>query len=1252
MHLSVSGAVVVVALADKLIVGTNDSLRATSEVNSPASVASTSPLASVIVVKRDDYAAEDLAEPSAEEFPLATENAPGAASKPKSKLAAPHNVGLAANRPDILNAKWFSAVAVSPSGTFVAAADNLKTLFVFKVSDGNGTLSGKPELVLKQKLAKRSMALTFSADEKTIIVADKLGDAYRFAVVDEPGTEPNLPILGHISVLTDVLLSPDQKFILTADCDEKVRVSHYPLADDIQSFCLGHTRFVTKLLIPTHDHSVVLSGSGDGTIRAFNYLSGDEIGSVSLTNSTKPAESHSAMNGVVALAYHAPSQTVVASLSELNEILGYKIQFTTSPDGQPADVKFYPAFSLPLPSAVLSFGFLSICDTLIVLQRDSTHPLTIISGFSAAVKQPNAELAKAERNSLTEVLLSELGELQKRPEGLDGLFREPFADLFSPTSRQPVAEDEADDAADGSENGRSKKAKSDGKNGMLLTLSNFAGSVAGFSFSCEAPDYDEVRNFLLHRVMQSPTSPSTGSLSQQTVEDVFTKVSRRNLDGFKDGWVGRREGPGFGKVWEQMRSLGILTRMAAEVQPHDRMSHSYTSSMIPSIEKRFGFSSKATGIILSMNDVTHVSLSLITAHFGGSGHRPRWISFGCFLLGLSLILHAAPEIFFPLKAITSKFSSASTATAGNELLCSAKRAATWNASSDIQADMCTDKDSHIGPLVVFGVSHLMMGAGSTTLMILGLPFIDDNSDKQNTPIYFAISFSARIFGPVLGFILGSYCNSIFLDWTDPGFSQTDPRWISAWYLGYLFTGMGLCIFALTMGCFPASIPRPAKKTTTDCQPTHKNPKPSIKQSEISLAESSEKAVTWQDLPRNLKRLLVNGAFMCRACSQMLEGLVIAGYMSFLPKFIGQQFKVSPSEASLAGGVPSVLAVALGVVCGGFLIRRFRPEPRHIALGLTLAACLMSSTYYGVIGLGCEKTTIYGFGSDEQTRTERAQLAVRNASCPSAQSCGCPETEFRPVCHRASGINYYSACHAGCRTALHFNGSKRYHDCSCVTEVATSPLESRSNSTKEVVDADQILVGGLCPKKCPNLYIFIAVMFIALFATGLPLSGSFMVQYRIVDPDLKSLATGFSTLLMSAFGFLPGPILAGAIVDSTCKLWQVKSCGEKGFCLIYDTDDLRWKLHLVIGSVKLVQALLDILMTWKVWDVKFEKQEVEPVSGVTSLPSSRASSPMPPQPAVLAGLESISHDGTILSRTFDDRLSRMLSDEDEETASKV
>ena len=52
------------------------------------------------------------------------------------------------------------------------------------------------------------------------------------------------------------------------------------------------------------------------------------------------------------------------------------------------------------------------------------------------------------------------------------------------------------------------------------------------------------------------------------------------------------------------------------------------------------------------------------------------------------------------------------------------------------------------------------------------------------------------------------------------------------------------------------------------------------------------------------------------------------------------------------------------------------------------------------------------------------------------------------------------------------------------------------------------------------------------------------------------------------------IFVGAIVDSNCRLWSVGECGERGACMLYDNDQLRWKFFLTLGFLKVITALFD------------------------------------------------------------------------------
>lgn len=110
-----------------------------------------------------------------------------------------------------------------------------------------------------------------------IIVADKTGDAYLFP---NSKTDNTILLLGHLSMLLDVIVTEDEKYIVTTDRDEKIRVSMFPNSYNIMSYCLGHKKFVTNILELPHDKSTLVSCGGDGVFILWNYESGKKLLSV------------------------------------------------------------------------------------------------------------------------------------------------------------------------------------------------------------------------------------------------------------------------------------------------------------------------------------------------------------------------------------------------------------------------------------------------------------------------------------------------------------------------------------------------------------------------------------------------------------------------------------------------------------------------------------------------------------------------------------------------------------------------------------------------------------------------------------------------------------------------------------------------------------------------------------------------------------------------------------------------------------
>ncbi|XP_040842598.1 tRNA (guanine-N(7)-)-methyltransferase non-catalytic subunit WDR4 isoform X2 [Ochotona curzoniae] len=172
------------------------------------------------------------------------------------------------------------ASAFSTSGSYFAVTDDSKRLILFRT---------KPWQCLSvRSVVRRCTALTFTASEQRVLVADKSGDVYSFSV-SEPDASGRLE-LGHLSMLLDVTVSPDDRFVLTADRDEKIRVSWAAAPHCIESFCLGHTEFVSRIVVVPGHPELLLSSSGDCTLRLWEYRSGRQLHCCHLASLQEPAE--------------------------------------------------------------------------------------------------------------------------------------------------------------------------------------------------------------------------------------------------------------------------------------------------------------------------------------------------------------------------------------------------------------------------------------------------------------------------------------------------------------------------------------------------------------------------------------------------------------------------------------------------------------------------------------------------------------------------------------------------------------------------------------------------------------------------------------------------------------------------------------------------------------------------------------------------------------------------------------------------
>ena len=59
------------------------------------------------------------------------------------------------------------------------------------------------------------------------------------------------------------------------------------------------------------------------------------------------------------------------------------------------------------------------------------------------------------------------------------------------------------------------------------------------------------------------------------------------------------------------------------------------------------------------------------------------------------------------------------------------------------------------------VGIFTVGIGSTSIFSFGIPYIDDNSEKGNSPIALSFAMASRILGPAFGYVLGSFTLRVF-----------------------------------------------------------------------------------------------------------------------------------------------------------------------------------------------------------------------------------------------------------------------------------------------------------------------------------------------------------------------------------------------------------------------------------------------------------------------------------------------------------
>jgi hypothetical protein len=180
-------------------------------------------------------------------------------------------------------------------------ADKFGDVFALPLLPETDSARGDAPSVASLRSPKPSQPYVPEADRSTVHSKKNrqaLENQLRFAQSNQAhnrkDTSQYTPILGHVSMLTAMATAQDEQgrpYIITADRDEHIRVSRgLPQAHVIETYCLGHKHFVSRLCVPTTRPDILISGGGDNELFVWNWKAGRLLSTFDLLHHVKEVE--------------------------------------------------------------------------------------------------------------------------------------------------------------------------------------------------------------------------------------------------------------------------------------------------------------------------------------------------------------------------------------------------------------------------------------------------------------------------------------------------------------------------------------------------------------------------------------------------------------------------------------------------------------------------------------------------------------------------------------------------------------------------------------------------------------------------------------------------------------------------------------------------------------------------------------------------------------------------------------------------
>uniref|UniRef100_A0A3P9NMW3 Solute carrier organic anion transporter family member n=1 Tax=Poecilia reticulata TaxID=8081 RepID=A0A3P9NMW3_POERE len=601
---------------------------------------------------------------------------------------------------------------------------------------------------------------------------------------------------------------------------------------------------------------------------------------------------------------------------------------------------------------------------------------------------------------------------------------------------------------------------------------------------------------------------------------------------------------------------------------------SYMKSSITQIERRFDIPSSLIGVIDGSFEMGNLLVIAFVSYFGAKLHRPRLIGIGCLVMATGSFIVALPHFLQGLyKYETSMSHNTQVNSTENILPCLSNHSLNEkNEIPDVEAMKACEKAVGSSMWIYVFLGNMLRGIGETPIMPLGISYLDDFSKHENTPFYLACIHTTGILGPMFGFMLGSflaktYVDIGFVDLDSITINYKDSRWVGAWWLGFILTGTVILLSSIPFFFLPKSLPKEGEEEEDGKKKLASGPEQeSFLPDETQDGEDKEKTVTFKEMAKDfvpsLKRLFRNSIYTMMILTHLVAVNGFIGMITFKPKFMEQIYGQAASKAIFLIGIMNLPAVALGIITGGFVLKRFNLGVVGAAR-VSISASLASFSLLTLQGFfHCDNAEVAGLTVAYQGY-QQVSYNYSTLLSPCNLGCSCSLKHWDPVC-AYNGMTYASPCLAGCQTSTGTGKAMVFHNCTCVGDFMTPA-------------ANMSAVLGQCPRKSDCDYkfkIYMALTVVGAFISACGGTPGYIVLLRSIQPDLKSLALGMQTLIV---GSLPRYISDNVEDVEHVGFMIPTHLGKNGCCVFIIRFTFRMTfLGLVTGLYFLTNVLWGIL----------------------------------------------------------------------------